>query len=171
MSHCTARSIPMYRNPALHPGLAALVAWLLEQRYSSHAIGRIESFVAVHGTLAGSMIEPEDEAEAEAVFVDALPAVPLDSDAWDRDQAVTFDAVMLAAGNHPWPTPAVGDDDRAAPSDFDAAMDSLEDLPAPVCGGAPRYEPTPEDWASLRAWSEDLDRRRDAADSPMWGYE
>jgi hypothetical protein len=68
-------------------GLAARVAWLLEQRYSSHAMGRIESHIAVHGTLAGSMIEPEDEAAAEEAFVEGLDAVPGDSDAWDRPDA------------------------------------------------------------------------------------
>jgi hypothetical protein len=77
----------MYRNPALRPGLAALVAWLLEQRYSSHAIGRIENHVAVHDMLAGSMIEPDDEAAAEATFVEGLDVVPGDSDAWDRPDA------------------------------------------------------------------------------------
>jgi hypothetical protein len=87
MSIVHTPSVPLYRNPAYRPGLAALVAWLLDQRYSSHAIARIESHVAVHGTLAGSMIEPDDEAAAEEAFVEGLDAVPGDSDAWDRPDA------------------------------------------------------------------------------------
>jgi hypothetical protein len=81
MTHCIAVSVPICRNPALRPGLAALVSWLQDQRYSSHAIGRIENYVAVHGTPAGIMIEPQDEAPADEAFAEGLDAVPGDSDA------------------------------------------------------------------------------------------
>jgi hypothetical protein len=154
-------SIRLYRNPALKPGLAALVGWLLDHHYSSHAIGRIENFVAVHGTLAGSMIDPEDEPAAEETFCAALPAVPLDSAAWDRDSGVLFDVELLSRGIHPWPIPAVGDDDRAEPDDFAAA--ALEDLALPpVAGGSPddESEPSEADWRDYSEWSEALEMER-----------
>src|SRR5262249_12797393 len=75
-------SVPFYRNPQLRPGLAALVEFLMDGDYSSHAIGRICDFVACNGTLEGSLVDPEDMAEAEAIFVDALPPLDFDSPAW-----------------------------------------------------------------------------------------
>src|SRR3954465_5441023 len=89
-------SVQLYRNPSLREGLAALVEVLMNRHYSGHAIGRIFDHVAVHGTVAGSIIEPEDEQEAETAFVDALPALGFDSPAWDRDQSVWLDAELLA---------------------------------------------------------------------------
>jgi hypothetical protein len=144
----------LYRNPEYRPGLVVLVTWLLENDYSTHAIHHIEDFVAVHGTLAGSMIDPEDEAAAEEAFVSALPAVAGDSEAWD-DPSVFLDVELLAAGRHPLP---FGPEPEGDIRDFAAA--ALEDLPLPsISGGAP--EPSPEDLADYHAWSEDLDRRRD----------
>jgi hypothetical protein len=170
MRHSTAPSIPCYRNPAYRPGLAALVGWLLDHSYSSHAIGRIEAHVATTGTLAGSMIEPEDEAGAEEAFTAALPAVDLDSDAWDRDTGVLFDVAMLAEGNHPWPIVGGPDDDR----DFDAAMAALEDLPTangwtplpPVSGGAP----LDGDRADFESWLDSVDAGYPPADQPGSGW-
>jgi hypothetical protein len=153
-------SIRLYRNPSLKPGLAALVGWLLDHHYSSHAIGRIENFVAVHGTLAGSMVDPEDEAAAEEAFVAALPEVAGDSPAWDRED-IFMDVELLAAGIHPWPIPAVGDDDRMEPDDFAAA--ALEDLALPpVAGGSPddESEPSEADWRDYSEWSEALEMKR-----------
>jgi hypothetical protein len=136
----------MYRNPQLKPGLAALATWLIENHYSSHAIGRVQAFVAVNGTLAGApMLEPADEPEAEEAFTAALPAVALASDAWDRDQSVLFDTEMLVEG-HPWPIPAQGDDDRT--------------VPPPGIDPEP-YEPTAEDDAAYRAWLADREEAGD----------
>jgi hypothetical protein len=139
--------------------VAALAEWLRDRHYSAHAADSILGHVAATGCLASAAyLDREDEAEASEVFIDALPEVAGDGPAWDRED-VFLDAEMLAAGNHPWPIPAAGDDDRAGPDDFDRAMMALEDLPLPISGGAP--EPSPEDLADYHAWSEDLDRRRD----------
>jgi hypothetical protein len=154
----------MYRNPALRPGLVALVAWLLEQRYSSHAIGRIERYVAVHGTLAGSLIEPEDEAAAEEAFVEALDAVPSDSDAWDRPDAFLDVESLLDPRSAVGVEPPAGD--RSIPPDAAIVPPELDDdLPCvtPISGGAPEpFQPSPEDWEDYHRWSEDLGRQRDA---------
>jgi hypothetical protein len=174
MSHCTAHSIPLYRNPAYRPGLAALVGWLLEQRYSSHAIGRIEGHVAVHGTLAGSMIEPEDEAAAEEAFVEALDAVPGNSDAWDRPDAfLDVESLLEPRGAVPDEPPA---GDRSIPPDAVIMPPELDDyLPCvtPISGGAPEpFQPSEADWRDYHEWSEDLDRRRmEDEQTPRYGYE
>jgi hypothetical protein len=173
----TRSAVRLHRNPQLAPGLSALAAFLIDQHYSSHAIGRIEAYVATHGTLAGSMIEPEDEAGAEEAFVSALPELPADSEAWDRDTGVIFCTEWLADGSHPFPIPVIGDDDRTIPPDADLLPPELDpddddaDIEAigrflqslpPIAGGAPApYEPTPEDLADMAAWSEDLERRRE----------
>jgi hypothetical protein len=155
-------SVPMYRNPAYRSGLVALVTWLLENHYSAHAIHYIEDFVAVHGTLAGSMIDPEDEAVAEEEFVSALPAVAGDSEAWD-DPSVFLDIELLAAGRHPLP---FGPEPEGDVRDFAAA--ALEDLPLPsISGGAPEpepFEPSPADWNDYRAHFDRVDRPGPPAD-------
>jgi hypothetical protein len=131
----------MDRNPAYRPGLVALVTWLIENQYSTHAIEHIEGFVAAHGTLAGSMIEPEDQAVAEAVFVEALPAVPLDAESW-RDPGVYIDApsILEAADRRRIPRGAI-----LIPPELD------------------EYEPSAEDLAEYGAWLETLDREHVAA--------
>jgi hypothetical protein len=78
-------SVPYYRNPTFRPGLAALVEFLMGRDYTSHAIGRIFDFVACNGTLEGSLIEAEDMADAEAVFVDAMPPIDFDNPVWGSD--------------------------------------------------------------------------------------
>jgi hypothetical protein len=150
--------IPTYTNPLTVSAALELGLTLEDLGYSLHARDRVIRFAAAAGTLAGCPdLDREDEAVATEAFVDAMPAVPLDSPLWD-DPSVLLDAEMLASGSHPFPIPTVGDDDRTEPSDFDAAMD-LEDLPLPVSGGAP--EPSAEDLADYAAWAEDLERRRD----------
>lgn len=119
MPSIIAPSVLLYRNPTFKPALAALVEHLMKKDYSSHAIGKIFNFVAVHGTLYGSIIEPEDEEEAESIFVANLPEVPDSSDSWDRDQSVIFDVELLSNGNHPWPLVQDVDDDRREPTDDD----------------------------------------------------
>jgi hypothetical protein len=145
----------------------------MSRDYSTLARWRIYDHVAVHGTLAGSAIEPGDEAAAEAAFVDALPAVEPDSDCWDRDQCVTICCDLLRNGTHPFPYgPAIGDDDRTAPSDFDRAWDEamdLDDVPA-ISGGAPDddepepFTPSSADWAEYRA-------HFDRVEPPLYGWE
>jgi hypothetical protein len=75
-------SVPIYRNPQLRSGLAALVEHLMDRSYSSHAIGRIFDHVARNGTLEGSLVEPDDMSDAERVFVDSLPALDFDNSCW-----------------------------------------------------------------------------------------
>lgn len=102
-------------HPRVRPGLDALIAYLCEEGYHSHAIGVIVGHVAREETLEGlveaGQLEPADEAEAERVYVDALaplaqtapewsdPAVYLDADslleAWERQQA-EWNAAELA---------------------------------------------------------------------------
>jgi hypothetical protein len=150
-----------YRNDTFRPALAALVEALMRRNYSSHMIGRIFDFSAVHGTLAGAPgLDPADEADCECAFVDALPAVPMDSDAWDRDTSVIFDAEWLSQGNHPWPVPAIGDDDRA----FDAAMEAYDaTMPLPAIPD----DRDPGDWAEYRRMFDRIDRDREC----HFGYE
>jgi hypothetical protein len=54
----------------------------MRRDYTSHAIGGIFYHVACNGTLEGSLVEHEDMADAEAVFVDNVPALGFDSPAW-----------------------------------------------------------------------------------------
>jgi hypothetical protein len=185
MGHsCT---IPISVNPQLAAAALELGLALEDLGYSRHHIDLIIRHAAAAGTLAGSPVDREDEAVAEAAFVEALDAmapVPYDSPAWDRED-VFFDAEMLAAGNHPWPIPVDSDDGRADPDDFDRAMDALADLPLPlpISGGAP-FEPGAADWDDYREWADRLDTlerlqeqdRREAMgrlnpDPPVYGYE
>jgi hypothetical protein len=164
-----APSIPRYRNPQLRRGLAALVEFLMERGYDNSVIRwSIYDHVAIHGTLAGSLIEPEDEADAEAVFVAALPEVPFDSEAWDHDE-VFLDVAMLIEQTHPFPLPDEPDAPDASPFLAFPGIRPLAErmtLP-PIAGGAP--EPTAEDLADYARWSEDLDRRR-ASDDYLAGF-
>jgi hypothetical protein len=164
----------MYCNPALRPGLAALVAWLLDQRYSSHAIGRIEGHVAVHGTLAGSMIEPEDEAAAEEAFAEGLDAVSADSAAWDRPDAFIDVESLLEPRRAVAAEPPA--EDRSIPAGAAIMPPELDDDPpgiAPISGGAPEpFEPSPADWEDYHRWSEERDRpRTEDEQTPWYGYE
>jgi hypothetical protein len=106
-------------NPRHEEALTILRRWLVAQNYSFRAAGEVVAYVVREGTLAGSLIEPEDMALAEEMYVALLPDVPIDSDAWDRDQSVIFDVEMLAAGAHPWPLVQDVDDDRTEPDDLD----------------------------------------------------
>jgi hypothetical protein len=64
----------------------ALTAWLLEQNYPECNRTAIVAHVEREGTLAGlvdrQLLDPEDEATATEVFVEALPAVPQTDPAW-----------------------------------------------------------------------------------------
>jgi hypothetical protein len=86
MSHPTTFAIPLHRRPvdlALRPGIGALYVWLLvEKDYHQHAREQVVRHVAATGTLdAAEYLDPEDRAEAEQVFVDALEPVPFTSPA------------------------------------------------------------------------------------------
>lgn len=172
MSSIQHRSIPLHRNPALRPGLAALVEWLIEGSYSAHAIGRIFDYTAVEGTPTGCPeLAPEDEYGASSVFCDGLDLVPYSADAWHFDD-VFLDARMLAEGTHPFPFQLCPPD--LEPEDFDGP-DAPDDGPyarfpgvmPPIRGGsdeAESFQPSAEDLADYHAWSEDLDRRRAGTD-------
>jgi hypothetical protein len=144
------RTIPMHANPQIVKAADEVMILLKDYGYTPHARDAVWKHIVATGTLEGSAIEREDMVDAENVFLESLPAVSLDSEAWDRDTAVTFDSELLWRNEHPWPIPAVSDDDRS----FDAAMAAMEDLPAPIAGGAPRFEPTAEDLDWYRAQEE-----------------
>jgi hypothetical protein len=174
------RGIPLHRNPALRPGLAALTAWLMNECYSSYAVGRIFDHMAVHGTLAGCMLlDPRDEAGAEEAFVNGLAAVSMESSAWDREQGVYLDVELMAAGTHPCPValtpPELEDlDDFDGPDGPDAAWyhPSSPNHPAlraaglaPISGGSP--EPSEADWLDYSEWSRTLEARRWCDQHPL----
>jgi hypothetical protein len=165
-------SVPFYRNPTLRPGLAALVALLMERNYSGRMVGKVYDFAAVHGTLAGSMIEPEDEAAAEAAFVDALPAIDFDSPVWGSDEGLDVDA-----GSPPLPDPMP---EYRSPEEWEATEPGPIEPPddwkgsaaagwaslaeagiAPIAGGAPDFQPSEADLEDYGRWSAALDARRD----------
>jgi hypothetical protein len=176
-------SIRLYVSPSVRRALGVLATLLEDCHYSRHARESICGHVAREGTLAGAPgLDPGDEADAEMVFVAELESAPFDSEAWDRDQGVLFDAEMLAEGTHPWPIPAVGDDDRTIPPDAEledyAAWDArqerlMEEIRAlrPISGGAPvdgpPYDPTPEDLADFAAWSDAVAMRRWYDEHPL----
>jgi hypothetical protein len=93
MSDRTTSAVPLYRNPSLWPGLAALSSWLEDQQYSQHARERIVDHTAGHGTPTGSPeLVLEDEGGATDAFIAALPAVPYAAAAWgEPDRADGFD--------------------------------------------------------------------------------
>jgi hypothetical protein len=151
MSILHAPSIPLHVSPSVRKAVAELGVLLDEYGYSPTIRESICRYTAANGTPTGAPgLDPEDEHDAELVFVAELEPVPFDSPAWDRDTSVILDAGMLADGTHPFPIPTVGDDDRAEPDDFAAA--ALEDLTLPpVCGGGPdddgpEFIPTESDW-------------------------
>jgi hypothetical protein len=158
------RSVPLHRNPALRPGLAALVSWLLESDYNAHCIGRIFDYTAVEGTPTGCPeLDPTDEYGANSVFCDALDLVPYNAPAWDHDD-VFLDAELLAAGTHPFPMPEPPD----APDDGPhARFPGVRALPR-ISGGSPAAEPfTPSqaDWDDYSRWSRELEGRYAAAEA------
>jgi hypothetical protein len=135
MASLLCPSVPYYRNDTFRPGLAALVAFLMERDYSSHSIGRIFDFVACNGTLEGSLVELEDMAETERTFVDALPAIDFDNPCWGGPDSEDIDDV-----------------------------DAILSLPA-IAGGAPEdlepaFDPSQSDWEDYSQWAADLDARR-----------
>lgn len=154
-------SVMHYRNPNLRGPIGALITFLLERDYTTSARWSIADFAAVNGTLAGSLIEPEDEAAAEELFVDAMPAVPENSDAWDRDESVYLDAEMLADGVHPLPFGEGPDAPDADPAiAFPGIAPLSERMPlAPVCGGGPDDDgpdPSEADARNHREWLRSL---------------
>jgi hypothetical protein len=126
--------------------LAALVEHLMMRDYSSHAIGRIFDHVACNGCLEGSLVEPDDMADAEACFVDALRPVDYSSPAWGEPDEATLIS-------------------HEAPDGASVVRRMQAKGVLPVSGGAPEpYQPTPEDLADLADWLERLDRERDIAE-------
>jgi hypothetical protein len=128
-------SVLFYRNPSFRPGLAAVVAVLMERDYTSFAIGKVFDHLATQGTTAGcTYLDREDEEAVEAAFVDNLPELPAASGAWDRDTSVIFDVEMLAEGNHPFPIPACDDDRDFEPAEEDWRWLESLDREAPMYG-------------------------------------
>jgi hypothetical protein len=171
MSHSTTTSVPLYCNPALRPGVAALAEWLRDHDYSAYAAERVLNHVAATGCLAtAAYLDREDEAEATEVFVEALPEVPADSERWDRPDAF-LDVPMLLDGTHPAPFgPEPDDADRSIPADAVLVPPVLEDLGAalpPIAGGSPddgpEFIPSDADWEDYRGH---FDRAE-----PRYGYE
>jgi hypothetical protein len=74
---------------------------------------------AANGTPTGCPeLDREDEHDAEMVFIEGLEPVSFESEAWDRDRGVLFDAELLSLEQHPWPVPA-SDDFHLEPSEAD----------------------------------------------------
>jgi hypothetical protein len=143
--------IPLDVNPQVAAALEQLGVLLEDHHYSAYAKARILAYTAREGTPTGCRyLDREDEADAEQVFADSLPAVPPDSPAWDRDTSVIFDVEMLAEGVHPWPIPTRPEDDdtRAVPPDAVLLPPELEPE-----FELDRFEPSPEDWEALRRWA------------------
>ena len=174
--------VPMYVSPERGEALRQLDILLEDYDYSPTARAEVLEYVAREGTPSGCpSLDPEDEADAEMVYVGSLGDVPYDSPAWHRDRGVTFDAALLAKGIHPWPVPVTpGPDDRSVPPDADLVPPEALDLAdmglAPIAGGADPFEPTEQDWADYREWAEECDRRQreqrmDRPEPPRYGYE
>jgi hypothetical protein len=157
-----SQSILMYRNDQLRPALAAMTDVLIDRIYSGESITRILAHAEAEGTLAGcNWLMPEDEAEAEAAFVDALPAIDYDSPSWGAE--IDYEAAARAWGwdtvetDAPDADPAIGFPGLASLALRRAGI-------APVAGGSPDYEPTAEDLADYGRWSEELEARRHTHD-------
>jgi hypothetical protein len=164
MSVCT---IPMDVNPHVAAAAEQLGILLDDYHYSPHCRDAIVAYTVAHGTPTGAPgLDREDEHDAEVVFVAELKPVPYDSPAWD-DEFVFLDAEWLAAGVHPLPfaEPDAPDGNPHLHFPGIASVAERNGL-APIAGGAPEFEPSPEDLSDYHAWAEDLDRRRDAMDMP-----
>jgi hypothetical protein len=116
-------SVPYYRNPQFRPALAALVELLMARNYSSRAIGNVFDFVACNGTLEGSLVALEDMADAEAVFVDALPEIPFDVECWGSTEDLDDLDVPPIAGGSPEADPGPTEADRR---DFEAWLSQVD---------------------------------------------
>jgi hypothetical protein len=108
----------------------ALAAWLLEANYTALARERIVEHVTCHGTLAGlveiELLDPEDYPTAEAVFVEALPAVPQTGREWCDPMEWTLpDAELEAIDAERF---AEECDRRDAPPSFSQWLDSQGDI-------------------------------------------
>jgi hypothetical protein len=90
----------MDRNPALRPGLDALVGFLIDKDYTAHAVAHILGHVGATGCLAtAEYLDREDEEAATEAFVEALPGVPYDAEAWARpDVYLDAESILAAAG-------------------------------------------------------------------------
>jgi hypothetical protein len=103
MANVPRDSVPLHRrpvDPALRPGIGALHVWLLiEKDYPQAALERIVRHVAAEGTLEGAEdLDPEDRAEAEHVFTEALASVPFDDPAWDDPRVyLDVESILVAA--------------------------------------------------------------------------
>jgi hypothetical protein len=149
-------SVPYYRNPQLRSGLAALVAFLMEHNYSSHAIGRVFDFVACNGTLEGSLVEEDDMSEAEAAFVDNLPPIDFSHPVWGD-------------------TGPEDDDDDEEPLDGPGDEDGTADVPHPILEPdedgptEPKDEPRAPDEDYYHPYSPNNPRRQPGGLPPLSG--
>jgi hypothetical protein len=139
------RTIRMHVNPHIARAAEAVTALLLELGYHPNARAEVWRYITRTGMIADAPgLEAGDEAAAEEAFIGALPEVSLDSETWDRDQAVTLDSELLWKGSHPFP--------------FDCES-GCELLSEPE----PPYDPTAEDLDAYDRWLRDREVR--------YGYE
>jgi hypothetical protein len=159
------KSVPFHVSSSLSGAMAALDGFLEDAGYHAYSRRAIVRAAAVHGTpTASTELCDEDEAEATEAWVSALPESPFDGPAWDHED-VFLDVELLAAGTHPFPMPEPPDGPDA-PDDGPSVRFPGISLP-PIRGGSDEAEPfvpSAEDLADYHAWSEDLDRRRNAGD-------
>jgi hypothetical protein len=155
-------------NPVIRRALGELSTLLEDYHYSQHARERIVAYTAREGTPTGCPeLDPEDDHDAEMVFVAELPEIPFDSPAWDRED-VFLDVRMLAAGVHPLP---FGDGPDAPDADPQFAFPGIaplaERLALPsISGGAPGHVYTDQDHADHMAWLDSLDAGHPPQDQP-----
>lgn len=103
MQSLSHEPVSVYSHP-YRPELLALRIWILTAGYHASAVETIVSHAAAHGTLEGLVrsgwLELADEAEAEAVFVNAMAPVPHVSAEWD-DEGIWTDAESLCEALDP----------------------------------------------------------------------
>jgi hypothetical protein len=106
---------------------------MVETNYHQHAREQVIRHVAATGTLEGATyLDPEDQAEAEEVFTEALDTVPFDSPAWD-DPAVYFDVESLLEAARGFPD---NDSDRSIPAGAVLIPPELDDVVGDTEAGA-----------------------------------
>lgn len=150
-------SVTLNRTRGQAEALEALGAWLMDQHYSQHAQEAIVGFAAIEGTPTGSpYLDPEDEAAASEVFVEAMGEVPFEAAIWGSPEGresmwTPLDDRWTAAPLLAIPDELDDDqgDDEPPYRRWDPAEEEdTGEFPPPVPEPEPEpFEPSAEDWA------------------------